>query len=120
MLHERYCISWPEGYHEQLADIGDIIATGLSRLGLNHDQIKATAFAITEAIRRECGGVYLPRGTRFELSQREDDIWREFNGANYSQLAKKHGHSEVHIRSIVKRGKARDQARRQMALFDAD
>lgn len=116
-MDDRYCVDWPEGYHEHLADIGNIIASGLARLGLTSEQIKANAFAITETIRRECGGVYLPRGAQFDLSQREEQIWQEFNGTNYAQLAKKHGHSEVHIRSIVKRGRDRDRARRQMPLF---
>lgn len=119
-MDERYCIDWPEGYHEHLADIGNIVAAGLARLGLTAEQIRVNAFAITETIRRECGGVYLPRGTRFDLSQHEEQIYREFNGKNYAQLAKKHGHSEVHIRKLVGRGLERDRARRQISLFGDD
>ena len=116
-MDERYCIEWPQGYHEHLADVGNIIAAGLARLGLAAEQIKTEAFTITETIRRECGGVYLQRGAQYDLSQREEQIWHEFNGKNYAQLAKKHGHSEVHIRSIVKRGRERDRARTQLSLL---
>ena len=116
-MDERYCIEWPRGYHEHLADVGNIIAAGLARLGLAAEQIKTEAFTITETIRRECGGVYLQRGAQYDLSQREEQIWHEFNGKNYAQLAKKHGHSEVHIRSIVKRGRERDRARTQLSLL---
>ena len=118
-MSERYNLSWPEGYHEQLADIGNIITAHLALLNLSAEQIQASAFEITESLRRECGGTYLPRGKQFDLSMREEEVWREFNGKNYVLLAKKHGHSESHIRSIVKRGRARDQARRQGALFES-
>ncbi|MGP8432011.1 Mor transcription activator family protein [Paraburkholderia fungorum] len=115
-------ISWPDNYPAQLVDIGNIIAAGLAQAGITGERVGPTAFGIVESIRSQCGGsaFYLSRGRSYVLTQREEQIWREFDGKNYYQLAKKHGLSETRIRTIVKRGKARDRARRQSTLFDAD
>lgn len=114
-------ISWPEHYPEQLADIGSIIAEGISRAGVERERIPGVVFEITEHIRREFGGCafYLARGKRYELSQKQERIWREFSGTNYQHLARKHELSEVQIRNIVKRAKERDRLLRQGVLFDA-
>jgi Mor family transcriptional regulator len=112
-------ISWPEHYPEQLADIGNIIATCIAEHGIARDRVGPVAFEIVERIRHECGGtaLYLARGKQYELTQREEQIWREFNGTNYYQLAKKYERTENQIRNIVKRARARDQAKRQNDMF---
>lgn len=117
-MTERHIIDWPEGYHETLVDIGSIVAGGLVSLGLDAPQVQAGAFAITEAIRRECGGTYLPRGKSLELSQREEQIWQKFDGTNYTMLAKTYGLCEVQIRNIVRRARDRLRKREQRTLFD--
>lgn len=113
-------ITWPEHYPEQLIDIGNIIAEGIAQTGVEGDRIASLTFKITENIRSQCGGAafYLSRGRRYELSQREEKIWREFDGTNYYQLAKQYDLSEMQIRNIVKRAKDRDRALRQGKLFE--
>ena len=117
MKPESMMMHFPEGYPELLEQIGQVIYNRL----VTHEITQATslAFNITEAIRTEIGGVqqYIPRGLSYELSQRNQQIWSEFVGDNYQQLAHKHNLTEMQVRNIVKRARQRDLNTRQMRLL---
>lgn len=111
----------PEGYPELLEQMGQIIFRKLLDLGLPTAIANAKAFEIIEAIRDECGGQqqYIPKGDAYEMSIRDESIYEKFNGTNYHELAHQFDLTTVQIRNIVKRGRARDTAKRQGALFAA-
>ena len=116
MKPESTMMHFPDGYPELLEQIGQVIYNRL----VTHEIAQATslAFTITEAIRTEIGGVqqYIPRGLSYELSQRDEQIWSEFNGDNYKMLAHKYNLTEMQVRNIVKRARQRDLSTRQMPL----
>ena len=46
--------------------------------------------------------IYIPKLAEVERNQRNREILEGFTGRNYSELAKKHGLTEVSIRRILK------------------
>lgn len=88
-------------------------------LKLDHQPAAEAAFAIAEAIRTEVGGAYeyIPKGQTWLLSRRDREIYADFHGDNYRQLARKHHLSEMRIRQIVERCRAADIKARQAGLF---
>lgn len=110
---------FPETYPELLEAMGQIIGAELLELGLTKDQANGKCLKICDAIRRDLGGqqMYLSKGLDYELSLRDDEIYKGFKGNNYHTLARKYHLSEMQVRNIVKRGQLRDQARRQNKLF---
>lgn len=108
----------PENYPEALGVIAHIVCARLIKNGMLDQKAKALAFDITESIRADVGGfnLYIPRGVKYELSVRDEQIYREFNGQNLQALAHQYKLSEMQMRTIVERGRARDQAQRQGAL----
>jgi Mor family transcriptional regulator len=112
-------MSFPEDYPEQLEHIGQILGRELLALGLPLSVANAKAFQMAEAIRKELGGgaIYLPRGHGYELSLREQQIWGEFTGNNIPELATKYKLSQMQIRNILAKAKARDTMKRQPKLF---
>ena len=113
-------VRFPDGYPELLEQMGHVIARRLSAHGVSAEELQDLTMGIVEDIRFEVGGrdLYVPKGHLFELSQRDELIYQKFKGNNYYQLAREFGLTEVQIRSIVKRGRIRDLARRQGSLID--
>lgn len=60
--------------------------------------------------------IYFPHGN-FEQSDRDKQIWAEFNGNNHAELARKYKVSIQWIYKIVKAQRQADLARRQGGLF---
>lgn len=114
-------MSFPEGYPEVLEHMGQIVGRSLLGLGLPKEVANAKAFEIVEAIRDELGGQqqYISKAVSYEMSIRDESIYAKFKGANYHDLAHEFDLTTVQIRNIVKRGRARDVAKRQGALFPA-
>jgi Mor family transcriptional regulator len=54
------------------------------------------------------------------LAARDELIWREFNGRNYAELARRHGLTEMRVRQIVAEQRARDVQQRQGRLPGLD
>ncbi len=110
-MNETFTLDFPPEYPELLEQMGQIIGRKLIEHGIPRDQAKAAAFDIAESIRTEIGGVqqYIPRGVRFELSLRDHEIYKKFDGRNYQKLAHEYNLSEMQVRNIIKRGQARDR-----------
>lgn len=72
----------------------------------------------------EYGGtfMYVPKDMHYELSQRDMEIFNEFNGRNLHQLVKKHGVTHTRIYQIVAQVKKAQIELRQGRLpgFDSD
>ena len=73
----------------------------------------------TSAGSTEVGGAYeyIPKGQTWLLSRRDREIYADFHGDNYRQLARKHHLSEMRIRQIIERCRAADIKARQAGLF---
>jgi Mor family transcriptional regulator len=114
--------SFPEGYPDVLEAMAQAAAQVLFGRGEPRDIAQATALEITERIRATVGGTstYIPRGQDFEMNLRDEEIYNKFNGRNYFELAQEYMLTEMRVRTIVKIGLKRDQARRQLNLLDLD
>lgn len=81
-----------------------IVAGIVTHIGSDKEApAKAVADAVCDDLIHEWGGfsLYLPKGTQAKCSAEAELIWSEFNGANYGELAKKFGKSDMRIRQIV-------------------
>jgi Mor family transcriptional regulator len=63
--------------------------------------------------------IYFPKGFFFQVSLRYYQIYEEFNGRNFSDLAKKHDMSVPWIYRIIKRIRKEERDRMQPGLFDS-
>ncbi|OSM95595.1 MULTISPECIES: Mor transcription activator family protein [Lonsdalea] len=64
--------------------------------------------------------VYFPMGMAWRVSQRDQEIFSNFNGKNHHELARKYGVSLQWIYSVVKRVRKEEQARIQGSPFKGD
>ncbi|HFI2258486.1 TPA: Mor transcription activator family protein, partial [Escherichia coli] len=84
----------------------------------------ATADQIGQAVANRMmqvwGGqnVYFPMGMVWKVSQRDREIFREFNGRNHHELARKFGVSLQWVYSVVKRVRKEEISRLQGQLFE--
>lgn len=113
-LHDR-----SGGYPELLLDIADQVAAKLAQLGVSKEKSAEIGVHVAEHIRTHWSGqsLYLPKGVTYDLSQRDRQIYEEFNGRNHAALARKHGVTEMRIYQIVKAARAAHLARAQPGLF---
>lgn len=102
--------------HELLADVLDVAKAELN--SYVPEAIAAlVASALTDHLAKHWGGqlINFPKDYRFRLSQRDAEIYAEFDGHNQAELAKKHGVGEVQmyrlLRGIRDRLKAAADAR---------
>lgn len=110
-------------YPEVLADIAREIHMQL----MNHPLVKLphpiaaeVALGVAEKVRHNIGGVavYIPRGRDYELSLRDKQMWADFKGDNYGELARKYEKSEMRIRQIMERIGKCEKSKRQQNLFE--
>lgn len=106
-------------YPEILADLADQVAIKLAALGIEPEHAAEIGAQTAEHIRVHWSGSsqYIPKGTGWELSQRDRQIWSEFNGRNHAQLARKHGLTEMRIYQIIKAARKALLAKSQDSLF---
>lgn len=76
--------------------------------------------AVASRMMQVWGGqnVYFPMGMAWRVSQRDQEIFSDFNGKNHHDLARKYGVSLQWIYSVVKRVRKEEQARIQGSLFE--
>lgn len=106
---------------ELLVDLAEQCALALKeRAGLDKDKADQVGREIAERMASHWGGqnIYFPMGLSYKLSQRDRQIFNDFSGTNYSDLARKYGVSLQWIYKVVKTVRAEEVARRQSALFD--
>lgn len=65
---------------------------------------KSIANAVCDELIHEWGGAfcYIPKAVLAKLSPRNEQIFAEFNGANYGALARKYELSDMRIRQIIR------------------
>ena len=78
--------------------------------------------AVANRMMQVWGGqnVYFPMGMVWKVSQRDREIFQEFDGRNYHELARKFGVSLQWVYSVVKRVRKEELDRMQGKLFDGE
>jgi Mor family transcriptional regulator len=112
-------MAFPPEYPEVMAQVCNIIfRQAVNQLGVDAACAKEFAFSTTEQVRADMGGamLYFPRGLSYTLSQRDEEIYKQWLGHNFKELATRYHLTEQQIRNVVKRGRLRDRARRQQKL----
>lgn len=105
---------------ELLVDLAQNVAATLAELlGLDQEKAEQTGREIADRMAAHWGGqnIYFPMGLSYKLSQRDQQIYDEFTGANHSDLARKYGTSLQWIYKIVKAIHKEEIARRQGDMF---
>lgn len=108
---------------ELLVDLADQCAFALREIaGMDDDMSNQVAREVADRMASHWGGqnIYFPMGLSYKLSQRDHQIFAEFNGVNHSDLARKYGVSLQWIYKIVKMVRKEELARRQPKLFNCD
>lgn len=80
-------------YPELYRDLIEKAAPELvGQLGLTQEQARRAAFLFAEVVRRDWSGsnLYLAKGLSYDISQRDRQIYAEFDGRNHDMLARKH------------------------------
>lgn len=111
-------MQFPDDYPEILADAARHLNGMFLDLGLSAAQAELSAREAVEFLRLNWGGtqVYFAKGVAYAGSLRDEEIWREFNGQNADELARKHELSYRMVMYIVKRMRELERVRRQMTL----
>lgn len=104
-------------YPQILTEVAVEVARLLTARGDAEDEAMKVGFEVAEFIRRHWAGiaVYIPRGQKWFLSQRDQEIAQEFNGSNGLELCRKYQVSLVRLYQIVKavRGRVSTNAKGQ-------
>ena len=107
-------------YPEILIDLHDNLVELFVAAGAEPEKAKSIAFAASENIRKKWGGlaVYIGKGVEFELTARDYEIYRRFDGTNKHLLCREHDISEQRLYQIVAKVRADEIAKRQLRLFE--
>ena len=143
--HGRICVP-PQGAHSPIEDL-NLMATHVDRdsnMAIRRNQFLSdlmdvakkhlqehvsgpaadlVAGSLTDHLADYWGGqlINIPKDYRWKLSQREAEIYAEFNGYNIAELARKYDMHERSMRKLLDRVKKRIAAatdRRSRGLFD--
>lgn len=109
-------------YPELLTDLVDKGIDLLKSLGFDNQTAEKTAFAFVELIRREWAGqnLYVPKGQAYELSIRDEELYRRFDGANLFRLCKEYGITIQRGYQIIATIREKEFQRRQIQLPGLD
>lgn len=105
---------------ELLTDLSQQVAHMLVELAtVPQDVAGAIGKEVADRMALHWGGqnLYFPMGKALKLSQRDRQIYAEFNGDNHSELARKFGLSLQWVYAIVKAVRQEEIDRRQGKLF---
>lgn len=85
----------------------------------DEDKAKQIGVELARCIAENWGGevIYIPKALLIALSERDLAIWRDFNGNNYRDLARKYNVSMQWVYQIVKRVQKEEVAKRQFDMF---
>ena len=100
-------------YPEILQSLKDSVIASLANHSIDKEIVKQCAHDVAESIRLEWGGmaVYICKGKAYDLSQRDQKIWKKFNGKNHHKLCRDYNITMVWLYKIIK-------YQRQLALKD--
>jgi Mor family transcriptional regulator len=103
-----------------LVDLVTIVEQALVSRGIDRDSAHKASFDAAEQLRDRWGGqmLYFPKGSRFDMSQRDMAIWNAFSGHNHNELASKYDVCVDRVYKIVKYMRAMQSHLRQADIFD--
>lgn len=105
---------------ELLTDMQAHVMAALVELAAMHsDAADQVSREVVQRMATHWGGqnIYFPMGLSVRLSERDHQLFSEFNGANHSDLARKYGVSLQWVYKIVKQVRAEQLRAKQGSLF---
>ncbi|WP_241908835.1 Mor transcription activator family protein [Vibrio kanaloae] len=102
---------WPD----MMLTIYESLRSELNKLGLDDGY----ALVLLSRLCADTGGLqyYFPKGELLEHQLKRMRIWKEFNGNNVPELAKKHGISTQNVYMAIRQMRAQEIKRHQQELF---
>lgn len=96
-------------YPEILSEMAHHLATKLIDCGVGETKANEAAFEAVEYVRKLYGGQspYIPRGLKFNSSERNKEIYRKYQGNNIPELAREYQLSIVSIYKIIAKFRAK-------------
>lgn len=106
-------------YPELLSDFRDKAAEILKLHTAKHEEL---AKELAEMLRRDWSGVqiYIPKGTAFELSARDWQIFKDFNGKNLHEMCQKYNLTAARIYQIDAACRKIKDKKEQPVLFGGE
>lgn len=101
--------SWRDVATPLLVEMADHAAAVLREAhGFDPEKADHAAFEIVRAFAKSVGGaqVYIPTADSLLRHERDEAIWRDFDGRNTLELARKYGVTVIHVCRIIKRKRA--------------
>ena len=104
---------------EMLVDIAEQVEERLVAIGTDHPEASRFGWEVARHLNEFWGGgvLYICKGVHYEISLRDQEIYRRFNGENHDWLATTYDLTVQHVYRIVKRVGAAERAKRQAQLF---
>lgn len=104
---------------ELLQDINDFATEILkSTAGLSETDARKAAKKLSDAMRQAWGGnlIYFPKGTALDVTERDMQMWNDFNGTNHDVLVKRYGLclQNVYKRLALVRNKVANEQQQDM------
>ena len=108
--------SAPEFLDDFMAKSTDILENDI---GLSPEQALSAAEKLVKFIKKDWSGqqIYFPKCAEDELSARDLQLWEQFNGNNYSQVAREFNVSVQWVYKVVKFMRAKNIANKQIDAF---
>lgn len=99
-----------------------IETTLLKHTDLAQDKAKKIGEEISQKIAHDWGGlmVYIPKNLMFIISERDKQIYAEFNGYNQRELAKKYNLSIQWVYKIIASIQKQQQKHVQLDMFEQE
>lgn len=97
----------PDTYPERLRELAEVLYVSLISLEvtckISREELAQIAIRQVGEICAQLGGAtfYLMKGTSYATAERNQAIWRDFNGHNYIELARQYSLTEMQIRNII-------------------
>ncbi len=113
-------MSWRDKVPSLLVEIADHTASVLREdFGMEPARADYAGYLIMRRIAKTVGGagVYIPTIHSIARHERDEEIWREFNGHNHLELARKYGLTTIHVYRLLKRLREEERRKRQVELL---
>jgi Mor family transcriptional regulator len=104
---------------EILVDIAEQVEERLIATGVERDDAARMGWDIAGHLHAYWGGggLYICKGLLYQVSLRDAEIYRRFNGENHDWLASEYNLTVQHVYRVIKRVGDAERAKRQGALF---
>lgn len=105
---------------ELVADLEDqAVACLMSVLPMQRQQAVEVSKKLSHHLTSNWGGqlIYFPKNLLGRVSERDMQIYKEFDGKNHAGLARKYGLTVQHVYRIVKEVGMAERAKKQADLF---